>query len=591
MQSTKLSLAVSVVTSLFSVLLYVTPGFSQSTQSPARTYDEARIVYLGNLARREFGIPPLRWNQQLTEAARWFSWDSVENRAAAYCGHQDTEEHWPDWRAHAFGYRGYAGAENSFCGHVTPEQAIAGWLNSSGHRANLFDPNSREIGVGNYLRESDDRGYATQDFGHDPVYPPVIIENEALTTPTPQVNLYIYNREPNGGFAGLGPATQMMISNNSCFNGASWEPYTAEKSWTLSPGQGWRSVYVKTRDVQGRTVVVKDSIYLGQTVPLVELGNAQMSTAQEQVTFNNLTTTGLPHVQFSLNWLADDTHNTFALNWGNGERVNDVEAWGGTAFRLRPGNGESSAWVWTTEFIRDTPLVAYFRLKVNDNTSPNEIARISIRGGGTEYGPLTLKGTDFTSANHYQEFPLVFTFSNNPDDSFLIFNFARSGAASVFVDAVSIFTTPEPVTSPFTWTVPGGNYRGQGVWLRYTNGSNQFSPKIEATPSSATLELSPSSLVFLAAQNAQLPSPQALAVRSLCQKAAWQASSSAAWLQAQRVGDSLRVSVNQSGLNVGTYQGTVIVETGDATAISSIPVTLIVAEKLYDNYLLLILRN
>lgn len=466
---------------LISLSLPLAPAaFGQPPQPPARVYDEARSVYLGNLARRQNGVPPLRWNRQLTDAARWFSWDSVENRPTPYCGHQDTQGHWPGWRARAFGYHGWAGAENAFCGYVTPEQAIEGWLGSPGHRANLFDPNPREVGLGYYLRESDDRGYVTQNFGHDPVYPPVIIENEAITTTSPGVNLYIYGHGSGGGFAGMGPATEMMASNDPRFTNAAWEPYAAEKTWTVEPGEGWRTVFVKTRDALRRTVVVSDVIYLGSTPPLEELGSAQMSTTQEQVTLYDLDGDGLPFVQFSLGWLADDTFETFGLNWGNGERVSDPDAWGETAFRLYPGDGESYAWVWTTDFIKDVPLMAYFRLKVNDNTSDSEVARISVKGGGTEYGPIRLKGTDFTHVDRYQEFPLAFTFHTNPDDSFLTFSFWRAGSADVYVDTVFIFTMPEPVTSSMTWTVPGGNYRGQGVWVRYTDGGSQFSPIAEA---------------------------------------------------------------------------------------------------------------
>jgi hypothetical protein len=135
--------------------------------------------------------------------------------------------------------------------------------------------------------------------------------------------------------------------------------------------------------------------------------------------------------------------------------------------------------VYDTTFIKDTPLVAYFRLKVNDNTSSSEVARVSVRGGGTEYGPLSLRGTDFSAPNQYQEFALNFTFNTNPDDLFLIFQFWRSGSADVYVDAVSIFSAPQAITSPLAWSVPGNNYRGQGVWVRYTNGS-QFSVISEA---------------------------------------------------------------------------------------------------------------
>ena len=135
--------------------------------------------------------------------------------------------------------------------------------------------------------------------------------------------------------------------------------------------------------------------------------------------------------------------------------------------------------MWDTTFIKDTPLVAYVRLKVNDNTSSSEVARVSIKGGGTEYGPLSLRGTDFNAPNQYQEFALNFTFNSNLNDVFLIFQFWRSGSADVYVDAVSIFSAPQAITSPLIWSVPGNNYRGQGVWIRYTNGS-QFSALSEA---------------------------------------------------------------------------------------------------------------
>jgi uncharacterized protein YkwD len=449
-------------------------------QSPALAWDEARTVYLGNLARRENGLPPLRWNRQLTDAARWFAWDSVENRTD-FCGNQDTQGHWPDWRARAFGYRGRAGAENAFCGYVTPQGAISGWMNSPGHRANLLDPNHREVGLGYYRRESDGRGYVVQDFGYDPVYAPVIIENEIPAVEQTQVNLYIYDRTLEGGFAGMGPAVEMMISNNAQFSGARWEPYRAEKSWTLLPGEGWRTVWVKTRDAWGRTAVASDMVYLGTRLPDGAPWEPTMSTTQEQVTVVGLDGRGLPYVQFSLGWLVDDTFGTFGLLWGMGERVQDGQAWGGSAFTLRyDAQMESSAWVWTTEFYKNVPLVAYVRMKVSDNRSSDEVARFQIAGGGVTYGPLRLKGTDFQANDQYQEFPLTFTFCDNPQNSFLIFQFWRSGAAEVTVDAVTIFTAPQPVQQKMTWQVPGSNYRGQGVWVRYTDGERRFTGWQEA---------------------------------------------------------------------------------------------------------------
>ncbi|MBU0494991.1 MAG: CAP domain-containing protein [Chloroflexi bacterium] len=569
-------------------------GADTLSQSADLVYHEACTVYLGNLARRDNGVPPLRWNAQMTDAARWFSWDSVENQPDGYCGHQDTLGRWPSTRVPAFGYRGYCGAENCFCGYVTPEDAIQGWLNSAGHRANLLDPNSREVGLGTYRRASDGRGYVTQDFGQDPVFPPVIIAYEALTTTNSTVNLYIYDRSGGGGFAGLGPATEMKVSNDPCLTGAAWEPYAAHRTWTLAPGTGWRTVYVQTRDAVGRTTVVSDTIYLGANVPLAELGLAQAASTTDRVTVYDLAGGGRPYVQFSQNWFADDTFDTFHLWWGNGERVNDATAQGGTAFRLCPGDGESFAWVYTTEFFHDTPLVAYFRLKVNDNTAAAEVARISVTGGGTEYGPLSLKGTDFAAPNVYQEFPIPFTFPTNPDDVFLLLNFWRSGSADVYVDGMSIFTAPQAIASPLTWLVPGGNYRGGGIWLRYTDGAGDFSAVTDAVLNLPRLSVSPAALGWTVdIGRGEPPAMQTLTVGQSCGPFVWDVTAPAPWLQVQPVGDTIQVSVDLTGLVTGTYQTTITI-TAAAGALGSpvvVPVTLTVVHYAHRLYLPLVLRG
>lgn len=565
--------------------------YDPTEQSEALIYNEAQTVYLGNLARQnEAGVPPLRWNRQLTYAGRWFSWDSVENRVDPYCGHQDTLGGWPSDRALTFGYLGGAGAENAFCGYVTPQQAIDGWLNSPGHRANLLAEGHREIGLGYYRRDADGRGYVAQMFGADAVYPPVVIENEAIATINPTVNLYIYDRTGGGGFAGAAPAAEMMVSNDQCFSSAAWEPYTARKSWTMTGGDGWKSVYVKTRDDFGRTISVADSIFLGANAPLNEIGPEQMSSTQPQVTLYDLDGGSWPRAQFSLGWLADDSNNTFNKWWGNGQPVNDAAAWGGTAYRLYPGDGESFAWVYDTGFMKNTPLVAYFRLKVNDNSSPSEVGRISVAGGGTEYGPISLKGADFTAENQYQEFALPFTF-HDTDDVFLKFQFWRSGSADLYVDAVSIFSAPQTFSSPQTWAVPGGNYRGQGVWVRYSNETGTlFSDLAEASTTQGALSVTPTGMTVLAARDGDLPAPRQLNVQELCGDVAWQVSDDVAWLSTTVNGPAVTVQVDQAGLSNGSYMGAVTV-----TAVGlpnsepiSVPVQLIVADEIYDVYLPLI---
>ncbi len=273
MKSIRLWIIVAVLCALTGSAVMGQSNPAGTQQTPELMLDEARLVHLGNLERHARGIPPLRWNRQLTDAARWYSWDSTENRPAGFCGDsgvEDTAGRRPADLARAFGYLGLAGSRNMECRYIKPDDIAQIWRRDPISRINLLSPRVREIGVG-YYRRSDGRGYVTLDFGVDPAYAPVVIENEAITTLTPNVNLYIYDRSPGGGFASLGAATHMMISNSPCFTGATWEPYAANRSWTLESGEGWRQVYVKTRDVFGRTLTVSDTIYLGAHAPLDEI--------------------------------------------------------------------------------------------------------------------------------------------------------------------------------------------------------------------------------------------------------------------------------------------------------------------------------
>ena len=63
-------------------------------------------------------------------------------------------------------------------------------------------------------------------------------------------------------------ATQMMVSENSGFSGASWETYSTSKSFTLSTGDGTKTVYVKFKDsVDNTSSSVSDTIILDTANP------------------------------------------------------------------------------------------------------------------------------------------------------------------------------------------------------------------------------------------------------------------------------------------------------------------------------------
>lgn len=552
-------------------------------QVAALAADEARALYLANQARRRQGLGPLRANRQLAAAARSFAHDSVEHRLEAYCGHTDTGGAGPADRAWAWGYRGRAGVENVFCGYVAPAQAVEGWLGSADHRANLLDTSLREAGMGYYQRAADGRGYVALMFGEDPEYVPVVINDEAPNTDHSLVNLYIYSQRDSGVFASPGPASAMRIANEPCFTDAAWQPYASELPWDLAGGGGWRSVYVQTRDAMGRTATAHDTIFAGPAEPAEQLGREQMSDTADRVTLYNLAGGEFDQVQFSPGWIVDNTYATFEPLAGLGARVDDPAALGGSAFRLDPGE-PSTAWVWTTEFVKDVPLVAYVRLKVDDISSADVVGSFTINGGGTIYGPVTLRGSDFAAPGQYQEFALPFTFNSTPASVFLIFNFARLGSTALFVDAVAIYSAAQPLQGASAeWLFPGGNYRGQGVQVRYTNAAGQFSAPAEAHTSPYGIQASPAALTLLAQRSGGEPvRASAQLKRSCIGDAALTAHSDAAWLSAIVDGGQLMITADPTNLAPGSHEGTVAIEAVNQPTVApaSVRVTFKTAEQL-----------
>lgn len=527
-----------------------------SAQSSSLWRWEAEAVYLANLQRDAHGVPPLRWNEQLTDAARWFSWDSVANRAKFYCGHEDTRGEGPSYRILEFGYLGFGGAENAYCGSISllnPPAIINGWMHSDGHRRNLLDPNSREIGIGYYA--SGDKGYATADFGVDPVYGPVVIDLEAPQTNNRGVDLYIYDND-QPGWTGFGAAQQMQVSSNVCFSGADWQPYQARASFTLPEGApGWRSVYVRTRDALNRTRTASDVIYYGTPSDAEAMDNIQLSTTASSVDLLALDGGALPLMQFSLGWAVDDSYSNFQNPYTYAKNhVSDAAAWGGTAYKVTQSN---PAWVWTTDFFHDVPLVAYVRMKVDNNSSSDVVANLSITGGEGRQ----IRGTDFLAAGVYQEFALPFLFESPPIDetNFLILDFQATSGQPVYVDAITFFTQPVPAQPEYTWAVPGGNYRGQGVWVRYTDAAYQnFSSINEASQHLPIIRPLPEALHVVALINEPVYIFQ-IALQSACASLDWGYETDAGWMLISRQGEYLRLQINPAALGLGQHAATITI--------------------------------
>ncbi|MDK3257908.1 CAP domain-containing protein [Blastococcus capsensis] len=112
-----------------------------------------------NDERRERGIEPVEWNEELAGVARDWSAAMAERGVLE---HQDVQE-----VLSRDALSGFAGmGENIFTasGPVPAGFAHVGWMRSDGHRVNVLNPGWNRLGVGIYCAP-DGSVWAAQEFG------------------------------------------------------------------------------------------------------------------------------------------------------------------------------------------------------------------------------------------------------------------------------------------------------------------------------------------------------------------------------------------------------------------------------------------
>lgn len=118
---------------------------------------EAEVIRLVNDIRKQNGLSPLTANWELSRVARYKSQDMVDNR---YFAHNSPTYGTPFEMMRAFGLSFRTAGENIAYGYATPQKVVDGWMNSSGHRANILNASYKQIGVG-YVAKGN---YWTQMF-------------------------------------------------------------------------------------------------------------------------------------------------------------------------------------------------------------------------------------------------------------------------------------------------------------------------------------------------------------------------------------------------------------------------------------------
>jgi len=106
---------------------------------------EAEVIRLVNEIRRQNGLSALKSNWELSRVARYKSQDM---RDRGYFSHNSPTYGTPFQMIKAFGLSYRTAGENIAKGYSTPQSVVNGWMNSSGHRANILNASYTQIGVG-----------------------------------------------------------------------------------------------------------------------------------------------------------------------------------------------------------------------------------------------------------------------------------------------------------------------------------------------------------------------------------------------------------------------------------------------------------
>ncbi len=126
-------------------LIYPGQKLTIPEQNKAVTSYESEVVRLVNEVRSQNGLKPLTEDWELSRVARYKSQDMHDK---GYFSHTSPTYGTPFQMMKSFGLTYRTAGENIAYGYATPQKVMEGWMNSSGHRANILNASYTRIGVG-----------------------------------------------------------------------------------------------------------------------------------------------------------------------------------------------------------------------------------------------------------------------------------------------------------------------------------------------------------------------------------------------------------------------------------------------------------
>jgi uncharacterized protein YkwD len=127
------------------VLVSSTAACSDDALGPDFDPEVEAFVDMANAHRRSVGCEDLAWNAEVAAVAQAHSVDMVQRD---FFAHDNPDGESPFDRLTNAGISYSRAAENIAWGYGTAAAVLDGWLNSSGHRANLENCSLTQAGLG-----------------------------------------------------------------------------------------------------------------------------------------------------------------------------------------------------------------------------------------------------------------------------------------------------------------------------------------------------------------------------------------------------------------------------------------------------------
>jgi uncharacterized protein YkwD len=132
----------------------------QAAQAPDKlTAEETRLIEATNAERSKLKLPPLKVDPVLLKIAREHSANMAR---LDKLGHELEGQTFVQ-RMEKAKYQALRAGENVAQGQRSPDEAVAGWMQSPGHKANILQAEYTHIGVGLATSKSG-QAYYTQVF-------------------------------------------------------------------------------------------------------------------------------------------------------------------------------------------------------------------------------------------------------------------------------------------------------------------------------------------------------------------------------------------------------------------------------------------